>query len=104
MDAKWKPDGSLCPICTGAGRDSTRYPGALCESCQASVVDIDGNRVGLFNQDMSGGLVIKALDDEVVVNPEDMPLFCKGLECRATEHRFGGVVLQPLSAWQVSDL
>ena len=104
MGVKWKSDGSLCPICSGAGRDSTRYPGALCEACQALVVDINGNRVGLFNQYMSGGLLIRTLDDEVVANPEEMPLFCNGVECRAREHRFGGVVVQPLGAWQVSDL
>jgi hypothetical protein len=104
MGVKWKSDGSLCPICSGAGRDSARYPGALCEACEGSVVDINGNRVDLFNQGMSGGLIIRTLDDEIIAKPEEMPLFCNGVECRAREHRFGGVVVQPLKAWQVSDL
>jgi guanosine-3',5'-bis(diphosphate) 3'-pyrophosphohydrolase len=104
MQVKWKSDGSLCPICSGAGRDSPRYPGALCEVCQGSIVDTNGNRVELYNQDMSGGLLIKTLEDEIVVNPEEMPLFCNGVECRAREHRFGGVVVQPVGAWRVSDL
>ena len=102
MGLKWEVDGSLCPICSGAGRGSVRYPAALCEICQASVVDINGNRVGLFNQGFSGGLEIRTHDDRLAVNPEDLPLFSNGVECRAGEHRFGGVVVQPLDAWQAS--
>lgn len=100
MGLKWKGDGSLCPICSGAGRRSARYPAALCETCQASVVDINGNRVGLFNQGFSVGLEIRTYDDRLTVNPEEMPLFSNGVECRAAEHRFGGVVVQPLEARQ----
>ena len=103
MKVKWELDGSLCPICSGAGRGSARYPAALCEPCQASVVDSNGNRVALFNQGLSGGLEIKTLEDASAVNPEEMPLFAKGVECRAQEHRFGGVVVQPLEAWQAFD-
>lgn len=104
VNVSWKPDGSVCPICSGPGRGSARYPGALCETCQESVVDINGHRVELYNQDMSGGLLIKTWQDEAVVNPEEMPLFCKEVECRAREHRFGGVVVQPVQAWQKSDV
>jgi GTP diphosphokinase / guanosine-3',5'-bis(diphosphate) 3'-diphosphatase len=100
MEVKWKTDGSVCPICSGEGRGSTRYPGALCEACQELVVDINGNRVELYNQNMSGGLLIKTLENEMVGSPEEMPLFCSGVECRAREHRFGGVVVQPVRAWQ----
>ena len=103
VDVKWKSDGSVCPICSGAGRNSARYPGALCEACQDSVVDINGNRVELYNQDMSGGLLIKTLDGEIVAHAEEVPLFCHEIECRAGEHRFGGVVVQPVLAWSVSD-
>src|SRR5262245_18863584 len=33
----WLPDGSVCPICGGPGRQSTRYPGALCQQCESLV-------------------------------------------------------------------
>jgi hypothetical protein len=47
---KWKSDGSVCPICSGTGRGSTRYPAALCETCQAAVVDANGEQVQLYNE------------------------------------------------------
>jgi hypothetical protein len=39
----WKPDGSICPTCGGAGRNSERYPAAICENCEISVLDDHGN-------------------------------------------------------------
>lgn len=90
MGMEWKSDGSLCPTCCGAGRGSTRYPAALCEACQASVVDVNGRHVRLFNEGFSGGLEIEFFDDNKAVDPEDVPLYSHGVECRAREHRFGG--------------
>jgi hypothetical protein len=100
MKAKRKPDGSMCPICFGIGRKSARYPSALCNECQRALVDLSGNNVELFNVDISGGLAIQTSDGATALKPEMMPLFCRGVECRAREHRFGGVVVQPLDAWQ----
>jgi hypothetical protein len=104
MVVTWSPDGSVCPICAGPGRRSTRYPAALCEPCQASVVDQDGNSVQLFNEGFSGGLEIKTANDRLKSpNAENLPLYANRVECRAREHWFGGVVVQPLEVWKASD-
>ena len=99
MLPKWRSDGSLCPTCSGVGRGSDRYPAALCEACQASVVDVGGRSVQVFNEGFSGGLEIRNHDGQSEVSPEEIPLYCNGVECRAREHRFGGVVIQPVEAW-----
>jgi hypothetical protein len=103
MPVKWSPDGSLCPICSGPGRNSPRYPAALCETCESTVRDRDGNLVEMFNQGLTGGLDIRAATNSVTSpEAEKMALFAKGIECRAQEHRFGGVVVQPVEAWDAA--
>jgi ADP-ribosyl-[dinitrogen reductase] hydrolase len=96
---EWKSDGSLCPVCGGAGRNSPRYPGALCRPCEASLVDEMGRTVELSNEDIWSGVRIRA-DDAVL--PKDASLFASGVECRVREARFGGVVVQPLEVWERS--
>lgn len=99
---KWKPDWSVCPICGGAGRDSKRYPAALCETCVEGLVDIQGRGVQVFNEGFSGGLLIKI--GETTVTGEaaaQTAFFVRGVECRAREHRFGGIVVQPRGAWEL---
>ena len=103
MKMKWKADGSCCPICCGQGRHEERYPAALCRSCQKRVVDAHGNSVGFFNESLSGGLLIKSANRKAVPDPASQPIFCNGIECRARQARFGGVVVQPLEAWQSDD-
>jgi hypothetical protein len=100
----WKPDGSVCPTCGGPGRHSVRYPAAVCHDCETSVVDGLGKTVKLYNQSMSGGLLIVSDEAQLMGAPaEREPLFIKGIECRAREHRLGGVVLQPVEAWNASE-
>jgi hypothetical protein len=100
----WVPDGSVCPICQGLGQQSKRFPAALCEHCQASVVDGDGNVVGIFNLHLWGGIKIRTLNGWVVSpEAERLPLYANGIECRAREHRLCGVVVQPLEAWKARD-
>jgi hypothetical protein len=103
MVATWSPDGSVCPICTGPGRGAPRYPAALCEPCAGSVRDRDGGTVEMFNEGLSGGLEIRTATGVLTSpNAEKLPLYVKGIECRAREHRFGGVVVQPLEAWDAA--
>jgi len=99
----WKDDGSVCPTCGGPGRRSTRHPAAICQKCQAEVVDSDGKLVTLANEGFSGGLEI-SVGDRTIRSPkaEAFPLFARGIECRAQEYRFGGVVVQPLEAGNAS--
>jgi len=98
--SEWKMDGSVCPTCGGAGRNSERYPGAVCESCELAVIDKTGTPVKLHNESMSGGLMIVAGSRELKGGiAEGEALYIRGVECRAKEHRFGGVVIQPIDAW-----
>jgi hypothetical protein len=104
MRVTWSSDGSICPICRGPGRKSERYPAALCESCQSFLFDANGNPVELYNEDFSGGLkIVSPLFTRTGSQAEGIPLYAKnGIECRAQEHRFGGIVVQPLEAWKGS--
>jgi hypothetical protein len=66
--------------------------------------DRDGNAVEMFNEGFSGGLEIRTAGGTVASREaEELPLFVRGVECRAREHRFGGVVVQPIEAWGRSD-
>lgn len=104
MIAKWSLDGSVCPICGGSGRESSRHPAALCEKCQKDICDSQGNPVEMFNEGFSGGLEIRTATGTVKSpDAEDMALFAGTIECRAREHRFGGVVVQPVHAWDEAD-
>ena len=104
MRITWSPDGNRCPICEGVGRGSTRYPAALCESCQTSIVDASGNGVQLFNEGFSGGLeIVTSAGTHRSSDAEAFSLYANGIECRAKEHKFGGVVVQPIEAWKLSE-
>ena len=90
---KWSPDGSLCPACGERGRNSPRYPAALCERCVSELVDRQGRPARARNAGegaFGGGLLIEVDGKNV---PEDTPLFARGIECRAKEAYFGGVVI-----------
>ena len=55
----------------------------------------------LFNEDFSGGLRIETQTGTFISSDaEELPLYANGLECRAGQHRFGGVVVQPIDAWK----
>jgi hypothetical protein len=57
--------------------------------------------VQLLNESFSGGLEIKTSNERVrSPEAEHLPLYANGIECRAREHRFGGVVVQPLEVWK----
>jgi hypothetical protein len=65
MVATWLPDGSVCPICAGPGRGSTRYPGALCERCEGLVRDRDGKAATVVRKETSCW-IRGNLDEDVV--------------------------------------
>src|SRR5262245_56260089 len=85
-----------CPICHASIAVRERYPRMICAACMACAVDREGRRVRLSNNGLLGhGLVLEAgatrlLDREA----EEYPIFVNGVECRAREHRFGGVVVE----------
>ena len=41
----WVAGGSVCPTCGGQGRNSKRYPAALCRSCEETLVDRQGRQI-----------------------------------------------------------
>lgn len=100
LKPRWQSDGSVCPACDGPGRESERYPAAVCEACEKRVVDQFGNRIELYNESFSGGLrIVAGSTVHTGAEAEALPLFIDRIECRAQEHRFGGVVVQPVQAW-----
>jgi hypothetical protein len=101
---KWAADGSVCPACGGIGRKSARYPAALCRSCENELVDAQGRKATAQGAKAKPGeapwgtgLVIEVAGQEL---PEDTPIYARGVECRAREGHIGGIVVQPVEAWQ----
>lgn len=88
-----------CPGCGQAVPTTARYPRPYCRACVARAVDVNGDRITLTNANLLGGFVAHVLGTEgPVVSPatETGEVFIDGRRCRAAEHRFGGVVVQPL--------
>jgi len=51
----------------------------------------------MSNEGSSGGLEIRTAGGSLATHDaEELPLFVRGVECRAREHRFGGVVVVPI--------
>ena len=83
-----------CPICRSEVRYEERYPNKLCDSCAEKAVDCDGRGVTFFNVSFSGGL---AAEDTDTGEPyQSNTCYVDRQRCQADEHRFGGIVLQPL--------
>jgi hypothetical protein len=93
----WNMDGSICPSCGGKGRHSPRYFAAICRKCEELVTDATGQKVDVSNADIWSGVRI---DMSGKILAEDTALFVNGIECQAREARFGGIVIQPVTAWQ----
>jgi len=58
-----------------------------------------GRRVEISNADTWSGVRIDFGDTQL---PEDTPLFVNGIECQAREAHLGGIVIQPVAAWDES--
>ena len=71
-----------------------RYPRMVCAECRQRARAVDGRPVEFFNQDLSGGLLVRYTDtDEAYLGEE---CFIDDIPCRAEEGRFGGVIVQVL--------
>jgi hypothetical protein len=62
-------------------KENIRYPQYICKGCLSAGVVCDGS--------------IVALVDLGVYSRANVPCSVKGVECIASEARFGGVVVQP---------
>ncbi len=82
-EAQWLPDGSVCPGCGREGRHVPRYPAAICRRCETVAVDKEG----------------AFLDIQSAPLDRNFSFTVAGLACAASEAKFGGIVVQPVSAW-----
>jgi len=87
------PDEIPCPICGAPSSVSTRHPRLLCPACVREATDADGRSLRFFNTNTGGGFEALHADDG---SPHaGHTCFVRGVRCRADQHRFGGIVVQP---------
>lgn len=86
-----------CPSCAGPATQTKRYPHALCATCTGRATDLSGRPVAMSNVSLSGGFIARHRDDETVCDQvtTDHRVLIDGLEFRAGEARFGGIVVRP---------
>jgi hypothetical protein len=90
------PDEAPCPVCGAPAPTSSRYPRRLCPACVLEASDEGGRPLRFTNTDASGGLEARYADDGTRYSGETC--FVRGVPCRAAEHHFGGIVVQPIGA------
>lgn len=83
-----------CPICRSLVPFEARYPEKVCDSCVAKATDVTGNRVAFYNTSISGGIAGHFVDSDSDYG--SFICYIGGIKCIADEHRFGGIVIQPL--------
>jgi hypothetical protein len=88
------PDEGPCPVCAAPAFASARYPRCLCPACVLEATDAPGRPLRFGNIDLSGGLTARHADDGSPY--QGVECFVRGVRCRAEEHRFGGIVVQPV--------
>ena len=82
--------------CSGCGKPVIRldrYPKYLCFDCVSELTDEDG--MGIKYHNSSLGYLYGTYKDDASKRHPNNRCFYKGIECRAKEGRFGGVVVQP---------
>lgn len=98
------PDGGprpsqSCPVCGTLGRENPRYPRHVCGWCATAVTDAAGRQVSLSNTSLMGtGFTAHHADDGSPASPDVLAgrVWIGGVEHRAREAYFGGIVVQPL--------
>jgi hypothetical protein len=88
------PAEHACPTCGSPVWGGPRYPHKLCPACVLEATDPRGRSLRFANLDLCGGLEARYTDDGSLY--EGQECLVRGVRCRADEHRFGGIVLQPL--------
>jgi ADP-ribosyl-[dinitrogen reductase] hydrolase len=87
-----------CPVCGTLLRENPRYPRHVCAWCSAAVTDEAGRPVSLSNTTLTGGGYTAFAPDGSPASPEVLAgrVWIGGVEHRAAEAYFGGIVVQPL--------
>ena len=83
-----------CPICQKLVEPSQRYPRYLCLECASRARSKDGRPLKFSNIDMTGGFIAAYADTGETYPSHEC--YVDGIECHADEHRFGGIVIQPV--------
>ncbi|WP_144208216.1 hypothetical protein [Shewanella donghaensis] len=82
--------------CSGCAKPVTRfdrYPKYLCFDCVAELTDEDGLGINYHNSSL--GYLYGTYKEDAAKRYPNNRCFYKGIEYRAREGRFGGVVVQP---------
>ncbi|WP_435737359.1 ADP-ribosylglycohydrolase family protein [Cellulosimicrobium sp. PMB13] len=97
------PDGAhrpaqSCPVCGTLVDQNPRYPRHVCAWCSAAVTDEAGRPVTLSNTTFTGGGYTAFSADGTLASPDVLAgrVWIGGVEHRAQEAYFGGIVVQPL--------
>lgn len=92
------PTGQTCPVCGVYGKHIERYPDFVCSWCAAWVTDEDGRPVWLSNTSFSGGFDAHYADGKPASDlARSGKVFIAGRPFRASEARFGGVVVEAVA-------
>jgi len=81
------------PDLRGAFVGVGRYPRLLCPACVREATDAGGRSLRFFNTGTGGGFEARHADDGSPHAGHEC--FVRGVRCRADEHHFGGIVVQP---------
>jgi hypothetical protein len=81
-----------CPICSAPVYHFERYPRQVCGDCYSRACDAGGRPLLFGNASISGGFV--AVYADTGENYGKHQCFIDGIECRADEFRFGGIVIE----------
>ena len=92
-----QPQQTICPICNTSILYFQRYPKYLCQNCVRLAVDSDNNAVKFGNVNESGGFISIHMVGEQKIKREDHKCWVKGIECVASEAKFGGIVVQTVN-------
>lgn len=85
---------SSCPICKSEVLHEERYPNKLCDSYAEKAIDDSGRGINFYNVSFSGEL---AAEYTVTGEPYLSDIcYVDGHRWKADEHRFGGIVIQPM--------
>lgn len=84
-----------CPICLQSVSHWERYPRAVCRDCYDKTCDVQGQKLSFQNISMGGGF--EAFVTETQEKYLSHVCYIDGVECRADEANFGGIVIEALS-------
>jgi len=82
-----------CPICGKDVTEISRYPGYICRNCESRLVDISGEPIEFYNEELAGFGCI-GLYKKTRVGYDSNVCYVDGIECYAEEAHFGGIVIQ----------